>query len=211
MLRSGWGRVLVVSAVVGIVALISNITSVAQLSGEANTWLTIRFTLSKLVNSGAVWAGLLVLAGWLVRRPVPAMAAGIVAGMVSLVVHYGLGLLFGMFEPTVWAENQMWFIYALIFGGPLGLIGAMARRADILGLLARLVVPAGAVVEPFFLGMFTRPELLPAPERISSAVVGAILLAAGFVGAVLVLLRHRRASHPPGDQSKVAARDSIAL
>ncbi|NLJ55268.1 MAG: hypothetical protein GX344_14235, partial [Intrasporangiaceae bacterium] len=58
MHRSGWVRALAVAAAIGIIALVSNITSVAQLSGEADTWLTIRFTMSRLVNSGTVWAGL---------------------------------------------------------------------------------------------------------------------------------------------------------
>lgn len=211
MQRSGWARVLVVSAVVGIIALVSNITSVAQLSGEADTWLTIRFTMSRLVNSGTVWAGLLILAGWLVRRPAQAMAAGIVAGVTSLVVHYGLGLLFGMFDGDVWRDNWVWFAAALIFGPPLGLIGAAARRSDLLGLIARLVVPVGAMAEPFVVGMFGRPDFLPAPDRISTTIVGGVLLTAGIGGAILILHRHRTAGPPPGDQSKVAASDSIAL
>lgn len=184
--------VLAVASLVGIVALISNITTIAQLSGEADTLLTVRFTLSKIVNSGTVWGGLLIIGGWLVRRPVQAALAGVVAGGSALVVHYGLGRVVGAYQPDIWESNWIWFVAALIFGGPLGLIGATARRADLWALPARLVVPVAAVVEPFALGMFTPADLLPAPDRVSSAICGAVLIIAGIVGAAVVLVRWRR-------------------
>lgn len=116
---------------------------------EADTLLAVRSTVSKLVNSGAVWGGLPILSGWLVRRRVQAAAAGIVACLVALVVHYGVGRLLGLFDPTVWTENRFWVVLAVVVGGPLALIGSAARRVDRWGLLARLVVPVGAVLEPF--------------------------------------------------------------
>lgn len=193
VLRSGWVRVVVVASLVGVVALISNITSTAQLSGEADTLLTIRFTVSKVVNSGTVWAGLLIVAGWLVRRPLPAALAGVAAGEVALVIHYGLGQVFGIYDADIWASNSYWFVAALLLGAPLGLIGALARRADILGLLARLVIPAGALIEPFYLGMLRPIPDLPAPDRISSIVCGVILIVGGVVGAAVVIQRWRGA------------------
>lgn len=201
MLSRAWVRVLLVASIVGVLALVSNITSNAQLSAQADTWLTIRFTLSKLVNSGTVWGGLLVLAGWLVRRPVQAALAAVVAGEVALVVHYGLGRLLEVCGPSwwvevygssVWSDNWYWFVAPLLLGPPLGLIGGAARRTDGWGLPARLVVPAGAVIEPFFVRMFDLPTILPASNRISSIVTGVVLLVAGVVGAVAVLIRWRR-------------------
>lgn len=97
MLRAGWTKVIVAASLVGIIALLSNITTTDQLSGDADTLLTLRFTVSKLVNSGTVWGGLLTLAGWFVRRPLHAALAGVVAGEVALVVHYGLGHLFAVY------------------------------------------------------------------------------------------------------------------
>jgi len=177
---------------VALVSLASNVTSVSQLSAESNTLLAVRSIISKLANSGAVWAGLPILAGWLVRRPLQAFAAGIVASLMALLVHYGVGRLFGMFDATVWAGNQMWFALALVAGGPLGLIGAAARRSGPWGLLASLVVPAGAMLEPFYLDMFSVPTIMPWPGRVASVAAGVVLVVAGVVGAGAVLIRHRR-------------------
>lgn len=41
----------------GVLALLSNITSLAQLGGEADLLLGVRTTLSLLLNAGTVWAG----------------------------------------------------------------------------------------------------------------------------------------------------------
>lgn len=109
MVRAGWTKVIAVASLVGLIALASNITTTAQLSGEADTILTLRFTVSKLVNSGTVWGGLLILAGWLVRRPLPAALAGVVAGAVALVVHYGVGQLFAVYQGDIWRSNWYWF------------------------------------------------------------------------------------------------------
>ncbi|WP_051047883.1 hypothetical protein [Rhodococcus sp. AW25M09] len=191
MARRGWGLVVLAAVVVALVSLASNITSESQLSAEADTLLAVRWTFSKLVNSGAVWAGLPILSGWLVRRPLQAFAAGIVASLMALFVHYGVGRLFGMFDDTVWAGNQVWFVLALVAGGPLGLVGAMARSGGPSGLLARLVVPVGAVLEPFYRRMFSVPTILPWPDRVASVAAGLILVVAGLVGGA-VLIRHRR-------------------
>lgn len=192
MTRRGWRLLLLASLVVALVSLASNATTLRQLSGEADVVLAVRLTVSKVVNSGTVWGGLPILAGWLVRRPRQAVAAGIVACLVALFVHYGAGRLFGMFDATVWTENQFWFVLAVVMGGPLGVVGAIARRNDQWGLLAALIVPVAAVLEPLYLGMFSMPEIMPWPERASSAVSAAVLIAAGTVGAATILIRHRR-------------------
>lgn len=191
MLTAGWTKVTMAASLVGIVALASNITTAAQLSGEADTLLTLRFTASKLVNSGTVWGGLLILAGWFVRRPLPAALAGVVAGEVALVVHYGLGHLLRVYQADIWGSNWYWFIAALTVGIPLGLIGAAARRADLWGLIAQLVVPVAAVVEPFTLGMLPPHEIMPPPARSSSIASGIILIALGLLGIGLVSVRWR--------------------
>jgi hypothetical protein len=82
-----------------LVSLASNITTVSQLSGEADTLLVVRFMVSKLANAnaGSVWAGSGVWSGSLVRRPVQAVATGIVAYVLALAAHYGLGTILGMF------------------------------------------------------------------------------------------------------------------
>lgn len=192
MNRRGWTLALGAAVLLALVSLASNITTTSQLSGEADTLMAVRFTVSRLVNAGAVWAGLGVLAGWLVRRPAQAFAAGIVAQLTACVVHYGTGTIAGMFDATIWSSNLIWFLAAAILGGPLGLLGAAARRTDWWGTAARLVVPVGAVLEPFVTGRFSEPALLPWPTRVSSFVSGAVLLAAGVAGAVLVLAARRK-------------------
>jgi hypothetical protein len=186
--KRGWLLALAAAVTLALVSLASNVTTVSQLSGEANALLAVRSTLSKLVNAGTVWAGLPVLSGWLVRRPLHAAASGTTAGVLALVVHYGVGQLLGMFDSAVWTANAFWFAAAVAVGGLLGLVGAAARRADLWGLLGRLTVPVGAVLEPFALGMFTTPAILPWPDRVSSAVSGVVLLTAGILGGAAVLV-----------------------
>ena len=192
MARRGWGLVLVAATVLALAALASNATTMSQIEAEANTLLAVRTTISMLVNAGTVWAGLAVVSGWLVRRPVQAFAAGVVALLVALVVHYGVGLILGMFDQNVWTENQYFFQAAVVLGGPLGLVGAIARRPDLWGVVARLVVPAAAVLEPFVIGMFTSPAIMPWPGRVASTISGVVLLTAGTAGCINVLVAARK-------------------
>ncbi|MCE1180404.1 MAG: hypothetical protein LWW86_15425 [Micrococcales bacterium] len=194
ILTSPWGRVVAWALVLAVVSLLSNITSVAQLSGEANALLAARFYVSKVVNAGAVWAGLMVLAGWLLRRPAPAAVAGVVSGELALVAHYGLGQLTGIYDSDIWASNLYWFIAPLLFGVPLGLIGAAARRRDLWGLCAGLVVPLGAVLEPWVTGQFRTPAglALPWPDRYSSIACGVTLIVGGLILGWQVIARWRR-------------------
>lgn len=191
MAKRGWLWVIAAATGLALVSLISNLTSEAQLSGQADILQATRLTVSKLVNSGTAWAGLGIVAGWLVRRVPQAVLAGLVAGTLALLIHYGLGRLLGVFPPEVWASNSSWFLAAAITGGPLGLIGAAARRRGLLGVLARLVVPVAALAEPVVVGMFTQPEILPWPDRASSAIAGGALVAVGLVGLLRVLLAPR--------------------
>ena len=123
--------VLTAALVLAVVSLASNVTTTSQLAGDADALLAVRWTLSKLVNSGTVWAGLGILSGWLIGRPVRGALAGVVASLLALVAHYGLGRVTGVFGPDIWASNASWFVAAAVLGGPLGMVGAMARRADL--------------------------------------------------------------------------------
>lgn len=188
----------VAASVLALVSLASNMTSVSQLEGRADTLLASRLTLTQLVNAGTVWAGLAVVSGWLVRRPAPAIAAGVVALLTACVVHYGVGTAFGMFDRDVWAANLIWLLAAVVVGGPLGLVGAIAHWADPWGVAARLVVPFGAVLEPFVVGRFTTPATLPWPNRVADIISGLVLLVAGVVGCFRVLAAGRRRTAMPG-------------
>jgi len=204
MARRGWGLVLVAAAVLALVSLASNVTTTSQLEADANTLLAVRTTISKLVNAGTVWAGLAVVSGWLVRRPVHAVAAGVVALLVALVVHYGVGSGLGMFEPSIWTDNREWWAAAVVLGGPLGLVGAIARRPDRWGVVARLVVPLAAVLEPIAGGMFTSPAIIPWPSRVSSTISGVVLVTVGAVGIVAVLVAARKQRSSTRDRSEIS-------
>ena len=193
-----WTLVLTASLGLAVVSLASNITTTSQLAGDADTLLTVRSTLSKLVNSGTVWAGLGILSGWLVGRPVRGAVAGVVASLLALVAHYGLGRVTGVFGPDIWASNASWFVAAAVLGGPLGVVGAIGRRVDRWGLAARLVVPAAAVLEPFVSGMFAVPSVAPQPDRIASTVCGVVLLVAGVAAGAHLLRRRIASRRPPG-------------
>ena len=193
----GWVLVLAVAMALAIVSWVSKVPTEAQVAGDADGWLTLRLTIRKLANSGTIWAGLGITCGWLVRRPLPAAAAGIFGSLFSLTAHYALGQVFGTFDATIWAEKRSWFVAALVFGAPLGLVGAMARRTDAVGLGARLVIPLGAILEPIVLGMLTVSNEWPDPVRISSIASGLILLVLGLVGGAQALRSHGKQSHPP--------------
>lgn len=195
MSRRGWAIGIAVALAVALASLLSNITTEAQMMGQADTVKAVRLTISKLLNSGTVWAGLPILTGWLVRKRGQAAAIGIVSCLVALVGHYALGQAIGIFEPAIWQDNAMWFAFAAVLGAPLGLIGSVARHETTSGLLARLVVPAGALLEPFVVGMFTEPAILPWPVRVASAACGVALLACGAIGAALVVRRYVLAPH----------------
>lgn len=202
--RPTWWPVAVATVALALTSLASNITTTAQLSGQADTLLAVRFTISKVLNAGVVWAALPIFAGWRVRRRRAAAAAGVLVCLAALAVHYGVGQVFGQFDPAVWSQNRVWFLVAAIIGGPLGLVGAIARRTDTLGLLAKLVVPVGAVLEPVYRGSFTEMALLPWTDRASSTISGVVLLVAGLAGATAVLCRHltRRAGHSTRAESQ---------
>ena len=195
----GWGLALAATVALALLSLASDVTTPAQLSGEADGLLTARWTVSKLLNAGVAWAGLPVLAGWLVRRPVPGAVAGVGTAVGALVVHYAVGTLLGVFGPGIWASNLAWFGVAAVTAGPLGLVGVLARRRGAVGLLARLVGPAGALLEPVVTGSLTPPRFpTTGPDRVSDVVSGGVLVLAGAV-AVAVVVRRARARTDPDD------------
>lgn len=109
-----------------------------------------------------------------------------VALLGALVVHYGVGWLVGMFDTAGVLENSYWFGQTLL-GVPLGLMGAAARRADRWGVLARLVVPVMAVLEPFVTGSFSTSSMMPWPQRFAATTSGVLLVLFGTAGCIWAL------------------------
>lgn len=184
-IRCWWWVALAVLGL-GVASLLSNITTEAQLSGEDQGLFAVRRTLSLLLNAGTAWAGISVLAGWLVRGRLAASLAGLLAGPSALVVHYGLGELTGAMPAGSFASNGSWFVIAAVTGAPLGLLGATARAVSVGGLLAGLVVPAGAVLEPWVAGWWLSGALQSEAERTSGLVAALVITVAGLAGAWFV-------------------------
>lgn len=177
--------------IIAVLSLLSNITTQAQLEGNANGLLFARFTLSKLLNAGTLWAGIGIWVGWLFARPLPALCISVLGALSTLSIHYALGQLIGIYQPSIWIENWTWFLLAVIAIAPLSQVGVLARRSSWVGLLARCVLPAGALAEPFVTGLFSYPAIIPWPNRYSAYLVGAVLVISGLTGLLDVVLRNR--------------------
>lgn len=185
-----WGWAALAALALAVLSLLSNITTTAQLEGRADGLLTVRLTLSVLANAGIVWGGLMVLAGWLVAPPLrAALVAGPAAGVLGLAAHYGLGGLTGLMPWESFRDNVPWFVVAAVLGVPLGAVGALARRTDVLGLVARMVVPLGAILEPVVRGWWVPDAGLGAPTVHALQISTGVLVLAGLAGLVLVVRR----------------------
>lgn len=190
--KARWYAVARASLGLAVLSLLFNISLPPEMSGHWQVWSFLRKTITKVLSSGTVWAGIAVYAGWKLARPLAAFVGGIVASEATLLVHYLLGRLIGIYDSNVLSGNSYWFIGGAIVCGPLGLVGWLASRRGRLGVVARLVVPAGALAEPFVLQYFSHPfPQIPWPERWSDTSSGIILVAMGLAGVLAVLRRGR--------------------
>ncbi|GAB1821290.1 hypothetical protein [Herbidospora sp. RD11066] len=147
-------------------------TSLANaLSGEFADLESAEFTTSGwslpeivavALDSGWAWAGLAIAAGWLLtrdttRRSWPqaraAVVRGAVVGPVALLaatVAYALVDTVRSGAPLsewIYAESFVWYLASVVFGAPLGVVGACAHLTGIVGLLAKLTLPVGAALQ----------------------------------------------------------------
>ncbi len=101
-----------------------------------------------MANAGWAWAGVAVVAGWLVGTSTRGAASGVLALLAMTTAYYGMDSIFRQ-EPfaSYWYEMRVWWVASLVFGSVLGVIGATIRRPAVIGLLAALTVPVGAAVE----------------------------------------------------------------
>ena len=148
-----------------------------------------------LLNAGFVWAGSAVLAGWLVSRS--GLVAGAAAGCVVLVCavagYYTYGVTLGdradVGLSALSGVIRLWLVASVVAGPLLGATGVWTRRGDVLGLLARLVVPAGALTEMLVVrrlgaGTFRVDPALAWIQAfvVTAAVLGALRAVVGSVG-----------------------------
>ncbi|MCA9686965.1 MAG: hypothetical protein KC457_32665 [Myxococcales bacterium] len=143
-----WMAVLGVSAALGLLAAASDVRA----GGLDQTGFDR--AVSSLLNAGWLWAGLAVFAGWVLagryRWPV-STAGGFVALETAVAGYYAYGVLAGDRAGSglagISAAARLWAVSAVVLGVLLGAVGHHARRSDLLGSVARAVVPVGALAE----------------------------------------------------------------
>lgn len=136
--------------------------SFADFESRAHTtsgW-SVAEIMSVLLDSGWAWAGLAVAVGWLVTRAsksspsalVQAAAAGVLALLAATAAYSIMDTIrSGGQYPWYQSEPWVWWVASVVFGAPLGAIGACVKRPGVIGLLARLTVPVGAAVQMIIL------------------------------------------------------------
>jgi hypothetical protein len=147
--------------------------------------------LSMVLNAGAVWAGLAVLCGWIVRRPIVAAAIAGALGLGAAVLGYYLyGALIGdrvaVGLPGLTGAIRLWAVLAVTLGPVLGITGALIHRPGPIGILATLAVPVGVAVEMIWLRRLSGETFVVDPAL---AWAQAAMVATAIVGAVTVLCR----------------------
>ena len=167
--------------------------------GATPSWLV----LDMVVNAGFVWAGLAVLGGRLAATPVRASLAGPLALCCAVGGYYTYGLLAGNRTRVGFAGlagvERSWLLVAVVLGPVLGLVGAATRRPGPLGLLAALVVPAGAVAEMLFVDRLGR---LSDDREMTWAQVGIVIVAAVVaMAATIQKLRAAPSRSAPADRN----------
>jgi hypothetical protein len=95
-----------------------------------------------------------------------------------------------------WYESEplVWWVTSVIFGAPLGAIGACVKRPGVIGFLARLTVPVGAAVQMIVLPP-GRTEVI---ATIGKTVVWVAAVASITFVVVHFLSAERRRSSPAG-------------
>ncbi|MFF5210152.1 hypothetical protein [Streptosporangium sp. NPDC000396] len=205
----------------GFGAVTSFVNDVSSPYGEAGgrlvnagwAWVTeVAGVASLLLDAGWAWAALAVAAGWLAG----ALARGAVAGAVALAAataaYYCMDSLLRE-EPLVSyrEETLYWWLASLVLGPVLGVVGARAGRPGTIGLLAKLTVPVGAIVQMIFLppgfGLTVRPAAVWALVIVWGA-------AAAGIGVVVTRFAAERRVRPvpaPLPQSALESHGSSRL
>ena len=136
---------------------------------------------SLVVDVGWAWAAVAVAAGWLAGAIVLGAVAGVVSLMSATAAYYLMDSVLREESVTGYAgEARYWWMASLMFGPFLGAVGAMLGRSGMIGLLAIMIVPVGALVQVLFLrpglASTTRPAALWAVVIVCTAAMAAISL-----------------------------------
>lgn len=154
------------------------------LEGTRWTWVSdVAEVGSLLLDVGWAWAAVAVAAGWV--GGAGAIGRGAVAGIVSLMAATAAYFVMDSLlrEESVngyLGEARYWWLASLTLGPLLGAVGASLVRFGVIGLLAGLIVPVGALVQTLFmqpdLAASSRPERVWALGIVSAAAIACISL-----------------------------------
>ena len=160
---------------------------VAEARADRSGGAQVAEFVSLILDSGWAWAGLAVLAGWLLgpgRRPLAGALAGCLSLVVATAAFYGVDYL--CTAGGDWVGVQFWWARALVLGPVLGAVGTLIRRPGLTGLIAALVVPVGAI-----LNLIVLP--LPGESRMATPVLVTVVVAATLGAALAIARTVRRA------------------
>ena len=135
---------------------------------------------SLVLDVGWAWAAVAVAAGWLAGGSIArGAAAGAVALLGATTAYYLMdAVLRDESAAGYLAEARYWWLASLMLGPFLGAVGAALLRSGVIGLLAMLIVPVGALVQTLLLqpGLMSssRPAALWALLIVSAAAIAAI-------------------------------------
>jgi hypothetical protein len=191
--RAVWPRV-AVAVVVGL--LFGTITTLLNTpSGDYVLDDSPRRVASLVFNSGAAWAGVAVLGGWLVGSTLRGLIAGPVVLILAVVSYYLVGAVTGSENPDGSVDQVTYFgLVSLLAGSVLGAAGGRIRRRDVLGLLSALAVPLGVYVETIWRGSMVQVQSDPARP-----LADIVLVTLATVGAAVAVARY--VAHLPEDKA----------
>ena len=113
--RHKYLTIILLSLVLAVLSLISNIYFSQEMEGQWQLYSCIRKIFSKLFNAGVVWAALPFLAGWRSQGLVKAAISGAAIAELTLLLHYGIGYLIGMYGSTIFMANSFGLLLLLYY------------------------------------------------------------------------------------------------
>ncbi len=111
-------------------------------------WAWAAEVTSRLIGLGWAWAGVAIAAGWLAGTGARGALAAVLTMFAATTAYYGMdSVLRGTPIATFWSELRLWWFGSSVAGPVLGLVGANIRRPGVVGLVAGLTLPVGAVLQ----------------------------------------------------------------
>ncbi|WP_152628429.1 hypothetical protein [Streptacidiphilus neutrinimicus] len=150
---------------------------------------------SYLLDAGWSWAALAVAAGLLAREYAISALAGAVALLGATMEYYvfkSWPLWGGDGSFVLDSRVIFWGGASLLTGPPLGMIGARMRRPGVLGLIAGLVVPAGAALQMIYLPPVTNVSIFDGSAFPEATWARWVVWAAAACGGAYVIVRYAR-------------------